>query len=61
MRARISVIGDQANAHSSEPSTNNTAPAISDFFRPSAEDIQAAPSAPMAAPSIMALTIHSTV
>ena len=58
MRAMTRVPGDQAKPHSSEPATNSTAPSISERLRPSAAAIQPLPAAPIAAPSIMPLTIH---
>src|SRR6516162_1827796 len=51
--------GDQAKPQRSEPATNSTAPSISERLRPRCPDSHPAPTAPSAAPSIMALTIHS--
>ena len=58
-RAKISMVGEVARPHSTEPTTNRMAPSISDFLRPSLADSEPAPRAPRAAPAIMLETIHS--
>ncbi len=58
-RAPIKVAGDHAQPESTEPTMNNAAPSNNERLRPKADDSQPAPSAPTAAPSIIALTMCS--
>ena len=60
-RATIRLCGDQAAPLSIDPTTNRMAARTSERLRPSVADIQPAPAAPMAAPNIIELTIHSMV
>ncbi len=58
-RPTISTGTDHARAHSKEPAIKTPPPKTKDHLRPVCRVIHPAPTAPTAAPAIMALTIHS--